>query len=368
MRLKDVMQELVAELTTPSGQAMESDSLLFYVMDVIPDSLATKFDKLTGTHRTAFWSHRSGSPDRIYKFTPKFLKYLESVSIWNKGQYHVCRIKGGYGSNIYYFLVDFNAQDIEEGFIGVIETKPSYIKSDASYSIGGNMGVKPMFNLEGEEVHWSNVLSSHKSKGFGAMLYDAVLDYTGVLFSDNTLFSGSYNMWAHHLSKSAFFGALMAGPSGVKIIVPIDVSATNKNTISRRVSNFVAINDRSILSKSIRRFEYNTRGIDIFIEMGTIMINDTFKLKPDGGILRARKGVNKITFEDYCEEFSSLSELLDKLFEIRNTSFDGRSYIRISDTDVQDNRAHIKLLVVVLENVTLLLKNKSDGISVQVMD
>lgn len=365
MRLKNIMQELVTELYTPPGQASEENTLLHYVMNILPDSLATQFDKLTGTKPTAYYNYRTGSTNRIYKFTPKFLKYLESISVWSKGQYHVCRIEGS-GRFIYYFLVDFNAQDIEDGFIGVIQTTPSYVKSEAAHNFGGNAGAKIMFNLEGEEVHWSNVLSSHKSKGFGAMLYDAVLDYTGVLFSDSTLYSGSYNMWKHHLSKSAFFGALMTSPGGLKIIVPIDVSTTNKNTISRRVSNFVAINDRSILSKSIRRFEYNTRGIDIFIEMGTIMIRDKFKLNPNGIIARARPEIR--TFEDYCEGFSSLDALLRELFEIRNTTWDGRSYIRLEDTDVQDNRAHIKLLVVVLENVTLLLKNKSDGISMQVMD
>lgn len=85
--------------------------------------------------------------------------------------------------------------------------------------------------------------------------------------------------------------------------------------------------------------------------------------------------LKRLSFDDLCEEFESIQELVIFLKWLKSNGVD---LDRNADTPLQyvikipgetlRNLEKMKLLIVALNDVTVLLKNKSEGISVQVMD
>lgn len=361
IRLKDIMHEL----WTPDGDASQAEHLLVNIANGLSMPVLRKWAQLSDTRVEDMQTtaYRDPSNAEFFRFTPKFVTELTKHSIWNSGNLHIIFIPGKYSQ--YYFLIDISEDRALTGFIGIIEVRES--RGDV-----GEIDAKKRFNLRGKEIHWSNIISLYKGRGFGRILYDVVLQHAGVLFSDSSLFEGSFNMWVHHLSKSSFFGAIVTTPTwGSNVLLPIDPRATSKETLSAKVNNFVAVQDRSLLSKTVRRFEYNTRGLDIFKEVGIVVVADTFKLDNIGPIktfLQVKypnETFGKITFDSLCDDFDSIPELMDFLEIIRG----GNSFAVRMDGSVYQNASKLKLLIVLLNDTTVLIRsNKTGGINVQIMD
>lgn len=366
IRLKDIMKELYI-----SGAHLPVWDLLDMLEDSLPDNLR---DKAIGTGKNA----------------PKlsiFLKWMKSKQIASSGDLIVIRTRnsdGWDGVENRYFLIDTSQEKFDKAAVGSITTKDTE-KEFSSIKLGG------MYKLKGEEVHWSGIVKEHQGKGYGKVLYDAVLDYANVLFSDSELHKGSYAMWKYHMSKNAFFGAVMEpditwdidDDKIFKLIVPIDTSLLD-NTIwaSKAISNFIVVKDRSVLPKVVRLLEYNTRGIDITKEFKLMQSHYRFVLsgqfshimttkkgnivlttrKPEENEMQFFTSVERLpkqyTIEDYLDNFTSIEHLIKSLRDDENELV---SIKHIPNAD------KIKLLIFIMSNAALILKNKSDGISVQII-
>lgn len=303
--------------------------------------------------------------DYNIQFTGSPLKeWLESISVWSDGKYFVSRLIAG-PSSILYFLFEGEERYLEDALLGVIRTS----KTDQNFSA---VKLNSFYKLSGEEVHWSNV--AKQGKGHGSMLYDAVLDHVGVLFSDNTLFKGSLAMWRHHMAKKAFFGSVIdSGLSSMKYIIPLDAASIDTDWLREYVNRFIVLKDRSLLPKTVRRLEYNTRGLDPIRGLTFVQFDESFVLSKPYAINKDRSGTKTTkgyTVEDYLDNFSSLSDWL-KYSRYSSSHHDTdlqdftNNRVEFQD-DVQPNK--VKLAIVTCKNVVLLLKNGLGGISIQVLD
>lgn len=98
---------------------------------------------------------------------------------------------------------------------------------------------KRTLNLdEVEQVHYSEISVEHRGRGYGKLMYDAILKTTDALYSDVELYEGSFKMWAYHIRKYVkFFGA--ATFNG--LILPIyDETAIEKQNVEN-IAGFVGL-------------------------------------------------------------------------------------------------------------------------------
>ena len=95
---------------------------------------------------------------------------------------------------------------------------------------------KKQLNIDNaESIHLSQVSKDHLGKGYGKVLYDAVMKSTDIVYSDSVLFEGSFKVWINHIRrKSKFFG--IVGWGGV--IFPIFTEEGLNKTKLMKVSDF----------------------------------------------------------------------------------------------------------------------------------
>lgn len=72
-----------------------------------------------------------------------------------------------------------------------------------------------------EQIWSSYIATEFRRKGYGKMVYDALLSNVDAVYSDSTLFSGAFAMWANHIKKkSKFFGIVCERG----LVLPIDAN------------------------------------------------------------------------------------------------------------------------------------------------
>lgn len=358
IKLKSILNELDAPNASAHGAPMEEFTDIWNKIPGTVRNYIRAQAKESGTDDK--WDVQYMEYNIQFKNSP-LKEWLESNSVWSDGRHFVSKIVHSHDNR--YFLLDGKEQYFEDALLGVIRTT----KTDQSFSA---VKLNTVYNLSGEEVHWSNVAT--EGKGHGSMLYDAVLDHAGVLFSDNTLFRGSLAMWRHHMAKKAFFGSVINSVFGRsdKYIIPLDAASIDTDWLRQRVERFVVLKDRSLLPKTVRRLEYNTRGLDPIHGLTFVDFRESFVLSKPYAINKDRSGTKTTkgyTVEDYLDNFSSLSDWLKYSSSHYDTDLQDFTDDRVEfHEDVQPNK--VKLAIVTCRNVVLLLKNGADGISVQVLD
>lgn len=353
---------LLSELYTPYGDANGDPSEPFAdILHLMPKDVVDGFKKQAKKDGidSYDWMYFDGYNA---KFTKELKSWLKSLEVWSKGELFVSRILPN-SREILYFLFDGSEKMLDDALLGVIQTK----ETEGTYS---SVKLGNFYNLSGEEVHWSNVRT--KGQGHGAMLYDAVLEYTGVLFSDNTLFQGSFAMWTNHMAKKAFLGCIVdpglgdTGKDDVKYIIPMDVRNINDVWVEENLDRFVVVNDRSVLPKTVRRLEYNTRGIDPVTELLIVKFKESFVFK-NQYVINGEKTHKGYTVEDYLDNFTSIPEWVDSMEG--DSDLNKFTYEKVNFQDfVTESYDGVKLAIVSCDDVVLLLKNSNDGISVQILD
>lgn len=284
------------------------------------------------------------------KFSDTIMHWLRPKTIWSMGNYFVIRFTTKYVNEIQYYLIDGTGQYLKDAIIGAMKTR----KTDEIYS---SIQLKNYYNLSGEEIRWSVT----PGVDHDAMLYDAVLEYAGVLFSDATLFRGSFNEWAHHVSKKAFFGGTLNTSQydkGFNFIIPININTVNVDSLGA-LNNFVVVDDRYILPKNVRQLEYNTKNINPMKDLLLVNIGETFVFKRKY-VIDGVKIESGYTIEDYLNNFSSIQEWVNSLGDSTDIS-------KLITIRPMDTYSSVKLALVRCEDVVLILKNSSNGISVQIL-
>lgn len=154
--------------------------------------------------------------------------------IFNKGSVVIIKAPVAYNSNgNIYVMYDFTKPAKNAEFlVGYILTDT--LDPTRFYSPNTRYGFENT-----EKINVSMIAGPYQGKGYGKLLYDAVLKTTNAVYSDSTLFEGSFKMWIYHIrNNSKFFGIRTTGG----LILPVfDDAGIEKSTKLDYNAGFVGI-------------------------------------------------------------------------------------------------------------------------------
>jgi len=243
-------------------------------------------------------------------------------------------------------------------------------------------------------IHWSYLSENFRGQGLGAKLYDTALDHAGALISDSTLFTGSFIMWTHHMSKKKFFGVLVNKTRAVgknSILIPVDGTvAGNIDFVEDRGNRFVAISDMSSVPDVLMKFRTLLRGIDVTKEL--LVYDTSSKLSTKITLLEdldssnvfdesivddLKKGIDIVDFfENYVDGFDHLNKIQkfieEKDIDVFGLPMDivwwpqlkGKTLANYLDGSKIKN---ITTAFISLQDAVLVLKESGDGLTVDIV-
>lgn len=199
---------LLSELQVKRGHFIKDSSYdllwdFLYGEKIIPESLADEImDYVEGSEEDMLLPK---------KLQSQLLRASGKV-VYKESENSIYVTKKETEDGVFYSGFDFS-QTVRGGlfFFGIIFTEQ--IKEKISYS------PKKQINLnKSESIHLSQVSREYLGKGYGKVLYNAVLNTTDLVYSDSILYTGSFKMWTNYIrSKCKFFGI----SSGKGVILPI---------------------------------------------------------------------------------------------------------------------------------------------------
>lgn len=298
----------------------------------------------------------------------KLKTWLKSKKIAQNGNYYVIKLLVPSGRKyIEYFLFDENEKLFDKSLIGFVRTT----KTNTQFS---DFNLNKIYKLSGEEIQLSFISRNARGTGVGSLLYDMVLDHAGVLFSGNTLYQGSFNMWTRHFTKREFFGCLLnptetnnnRASVATSVPVPVDVTATDTDWLISRANRFFVLKDRSLLPSTVRRLEYNLYGVDLASELIFVTVDENYTFRRSY-LMNGEKTGKQYTIEDYLDNFASIDDWYESVSN-HNDEDTISNIITFQPIDeFASSYSRVKLAIVRCNNALLLLKNKSDGISLQLL-
>lgn len=299
--------------------------------------------------------------------TKRAITVMKKTAIWSEGNLFITHLPRY--EQFRYFLIDETEKFVDDAFIGTIHTTKADDYRFNTWSPATAFDIK-----KAEEIHWSFVSSKYKGKGYGKLLYDAVLNNLDALFSDDTLFDGSYNMWTKHVINSGGFFGIQVSPS---IIIPADVElASKKEALSWNGDRFVVVNKRVTVPKVSRKIGYNLRGIDVLKELAAIHIRLSHK-----DTIRFNIGDEYVdaTFDEIVQDYATSMQDLAKILSNATVkvSIDYNVFapieaiIRImwapgdssAHSDIGKLPKGVRILMVTLQDATFIVKEHQQSMS-----
>lgn len=179
------------------------------------------------------------TPEQLKSRVDKFVKSMTSNSNGSKKiSDNQFVLKYEYGQKIVFIIYDFG-KFYDKKFSRVSEPEKDILVGWI-YATGGTseFGIHPkkIFQLNRVfRAHGSYVDKKQRGKGYGKILYDALINDVEALVSDRTLFSGSFGLWTNYIfNKSKFFGIVYQFEN-TSIVIPVK---KGENIDKKSVSTF----------------------------------------------------------------------------------------------------------------------------------
>jgi len=271
----------------------------------------------------------------------------------------------------FYYLLNFNATVIKDLVIATLEGDRR--------SLGMGYSPSTAFNLPALEVHWSGVADQFRGKGYGKLIYKAVLEKEGTLYSDTILFKGSYGLWTNYLpSISTWYGGLLpiSWIKGEDYSLPIAITtqeAQSKAFAESALSGFIA----SVRpSTQLRKLGYNLKGLSFtkgeYMVIGLAQDADvaSFVLDRDEAA-NGEPGGDPLNALEAANESDSLIEFLESLERGMDMELTGELYVidpAKRSTNVQHQLdshqvAKAKTIVLCFSDATAIVKDLGSKVS-----
>jgi hypothetical protein len=280
-------------------------------------------------------------------------KRLRREAIATSGDLVLLRYEGA--NLMHHLLVTTDpAVPLAEAAIGIIESEIA----DWEYSL------KTIYGIEAPKIGFSEVATEYRGKGYGAKLYDMILDHYGVLQSDSTLYAGSLAMWSKHMPRAAaFVGAMVGGYLNRNfVVVPLDSEDLNDTKfLGRAVRNIVAFQR---VPSSLKKQTQAVSGLSL--RSGTLQVltlsvgssNQNFAM--DAEEKATRKYTDFDTFVQRCSAADyTLEEFVTALSKFNVFSADD---VYTGKTAKGNNAT--QLVIVLLKDVTAYVSEDADGLAV----
>jgi len=144
-------------------------------------------------------------PDAV--FNPRLFK---KTTIAKDGDYEFI-VPSSYRGTLY--LVNTKGTTLDTYVVGQVDVDKIYVSA--------NSGKTKPYRIPGSEISLTYINPKYRGKGLGVKMYTMLLDAYKTVFSDNTLYPASWNLWMNKLApigmeSGKFIGAEVAG-----IIVPL---------------------------------------------------------------------------------------------------------------------------------------------------
>jgi len=139
-------------------------------------------------------------------FNPKIFKKTTLIS---DGDYEFI-VPSSYRGTLY--LVNTKGTTLDDYVIGQVEVEKIYINASSGRT-------KP-YRLPGAEIHLTYVSPKYRGKGLGVKMYTMLLEVYKTIFSDNTLYPGSWSLWISKLAPIGLQSGNFIGGEVGGIIVP----------------------------------------------------------------------------------------------------------------------------------------------------
>jgi len=139
-------------------------------------------------------------------FNPRLIK--KSIIIAD-GEYEFI-VPSSYRGTLY--LINSKGTTIDDYVIGQVDVEKIYINA--------NSGRTKPYRLPGAEIHLTYVSPKYRGKGLGVKMYTMLLEAYKTIFSDNTLYPGSWNLWISKLAPIGLQSGNFIGGEVGGIIVP----------------------------------------------------------------------------------------------------------------------------------------------------
>ncbi len=165
------------------------------------------------------------TPEQLKSRVDKFVKSMASNSNGSKKiSDNQFLLKYEYGQKIVFIIYDFG-KFYDKKFSRVSEPEKDILVGWI-YGTGGTseFGIHPkkIFQLNRVfRIHGSYVDKKQRGKGYGKILYNAIINDVDALVSDKILYAGSFGLWTNYIfNKSKFFG-IVYELENTSIVLPV---------------------------------------------------------------------------------------------------------------------------------------------------
>lgn len=241
--------------------------------------------------------------------------------------------------------------------VGLIQTVPA----------SGKWSLKTIYDIKAPKISFSEVSTEYRGKGYGGKMYDMFMNHYGIVQSDNTLYTGAYNMWTNYIPRIAtricgLIGSININNRNV-VVVPLDEQdLADKKFLINAVRNIIAIKGSipPALSKNLSLIE------GLSLRSGTLqLISITKDLKSkvfamDADDAKSNQFLDFDTFIQQCSAADyTLEELITAVSQFSMTKFE----------DIYTNK-HVKsndsarVVVFLLNDATAYVREAGDGLEV----
>jgi hypothetical protein len=290
--VRDVLKERrINEISLQKGDASKhtsEDLLNEYIGydDKFFSLVSKKYGRGTPSKWSSFyWLDQKGVRDSPLDATLQ--SYIKKNAIDSQGTLYIMRVETPQETTKYaHVLFDLDAK-ADEAIVGLIKTSPRT----------GKYSMRTLFGIDAQVVHWSEIATEYRGRGFGSFLYDTVIQLYGTLESDTILFSGSLRVWTQHFTKRAkvFAGVIgidsFSGSQGGRqmLVLPLtEKDITDATFLKDAVGSFAAFFET--VPAGLKQLIGLTKGLSYregtlsvvwfkskFAESGTISINSNNK-------------------------------------------------------------------------------------------
>lgn len=234
MKLKQIAQEVLSEISLQRGDADRASSLQLYKL------VSDGWEELVKAELQGTTTLDGQTLD------PKVVALIKKTAIDNQGTLYICK-HYRYGRERHVlFKID---EPVATACVGMIDTEAN--KNPYSVAM--------IFGVDAPQVHWSIIADEYKGMKYGAFLYDTLLYKYGALQSDTILYQGSLNMWVHHMSSTGrLTAAVIENTAGwfsnKRAVVPMTVKDLKDAKYLERINSIVVFYDVPAQLQSVNKF------------------------------------------------------------------------------------------------------------------
>lgn len=232
MKLKQIAQEVLSEISLQRGDADHASSLQLFELAMAGLDVLSKV--------------QTSAPVGSQPLDPKVIALIKKTAIDTQGTLFICKhYRYGRDRHIL-FKID---EPYATACVGMIDTEAN--KNPYSVAM--------IFGVDAPQVHWSIVADEYKGMKYGAFLYDTLLYKYGALQSDTILYQGSFNMWVHHMSSTGRLTAAVMESSNYwgtkqRVAVPMTVKDLKDAKYLERINSIVVFYNVPSQLQTINKF------------------------------------------------------------------------------------------------------------------